>query len=130
MFLTSDVFSYIIQSSPKKKEIPSNLDENTKLALIQSYQNIGRECKENIIFDSVLFKYSPGLNHQNYFEKYCCVNQRGFFVYKSRLTAYKIDTKPLLIIPFAIIKEIKWVEVENSTKRKKYEDKWDHLYSF
>lgn len=58
------------------------------------------------------------------------MNQRGFFVYKSWLTAYKIDTKPLLIIPFAIIKEIKWVEIENSTKRKKYEDKRDHLYSF
>ena len=59
----------------------SKVPEASQQTLLESYKNIGVECKDNILWESVLLKYSPALHHENYNEKYCVVNEKGFYMY-------------------------------------------------
>ena len=55
-------------------------------------------------------KYSPTLHAENYNEKYCVVNQKGFYMYRNEMTAKRPETRPFLTLPFAIIKSIEKVK--------------------
>ena len=53
MFMTQDILSY--ERSPKKAET------GIESQLWAAYQDIGRDCKDQVLFESKLMKYALGM---------------------------------------------------------------------
>lgn len=72
-----------------------------------------------IIFESDLMKYKPGIKHQ-YMSRWCQVTKTHFLYYAEGVPYASFLARPLAVIPLDEIESVKRVYVEVPEKDEKY----------
>ncbi len=74
-----------------------------------------------IIFESELMKYKPGIKHQ-YMSRWCQVTKTNFLYFAEGVPYASYLSRPLAVIPLDSIQSVKRVKVEVPEKSSKYKE--------